>query len=117
MVTSAGVRPPGILRPALAVVNRTRTGVRLRALVVGLLVPGLVATSAYTTEVNAKIAFSTLERDGTELVRPALLALAETVAGHAPDLDAVRRAADDRPPLGLDDALRALPARAGTPPA
>jgi methyl-accepting chemotaxis protein len=113
MVTSAGARPPAILRPALAVMDRTRTGVRLGALVLVLLIPGIVATSAYTSEVNAKIAFSTLERDGTEVVRSALLALAETVTGHDPDLDAVRRAAADRPQLGLNDALRALPAGPG----
>ena len=54
-----------------------RTSVRLGALVLMLLIPGIGATCAYTSEVNAKIAFSTLERDGTEVVRPALLALAE----------------------------------------
>jgi methyl-accepting chemotaxis protein len=117
MVSSAGVRPPAILRPALALVDRTRTGARLGALVLVLLVPGIVATSAYTAEVNGKITFSTLERDGTEVVRPALLALADTVAGRNADLDAVRRAAADRPQLGLDDAVRALSAGAGTAPA
>ena len=116
MVSSAGVRPPAIQRPALAAVDRTRTGVRLGALVLVLLVPGVVATYAYTSEVNAKIAFSTSERDGTAVVRPALLALADTVAGNVPDLDAVRRAAADRPQLDLDDALRTLPAAAGTTP-
>ena len=68
MVTSAGARPPAILRPALAVVDRTRTGVRLGALVLVLLVPGIVATSAYTTEVNAKIAFQSCSSRGSETI-------------------------------------------------
>jgi methyl-accepting chemotaxis protein len=46
MVSHAGVRPPAILRPALVVVDRTRTGVRLGALALLLLLPGMVAISA-----------------------------------------------------------------------
>jgi methyl-accepting chemotaxis protein len=70
-----------------------------------LVVPGIAATYAYTAEVNSKIEFSAMERRGTELVRPALLALADTVAGRQPDLEAVRLAITRHPELELTDAL------------
>jgi methyl-accepting chemotaxis protein len=49
MVSHAGARPPAILRPALAAVDRSRTGVRLGALMLVLLVPGMVAMYADRT--------------------------------------------------------------------
>ena len=72
--------PPVVLRPVLAAADRMRTSVRLGVLVLVLMIPGIAATYSYTSEVNSKIAFSALERDGTRVVRPALLAMADTVA-------------------------------------
>ncbi|MFL6267114.1 MAG: hypothetical protein ACJ75C_13815, partial [Actinomycetes bacterium] len=98
-------RPPLLLRPALAAADRMRTSLRLGALVLALAVPGIVTTWAYTAEVNATIAFSAAERDGTDVVEPALLALADTVAGKTPDLAAVRDAMDAHPELDLESTV------------
>ena len=107
--------PPLMLRPVLAAADRMRTSRRLGVLVLVLVVPGIVAVSAYTSEVNGKVAFSAAEQRGTDVVRPALIALADTVAGRTPDLAAVRTAAAAHPDLKLADAVAALPASA-TPP-
>jgi methyl-accepting chemotaxis protein len=98
-VVSSAARPPVPLRPVLLAADRMRTSMRLGVLVLVLMVPGIAATYAYTTEANSKIEFSSLERDGTDVVQPALLALADTVAGRSPDLAAVRAAADRLPRL------------------
>jgi methyl-accepting chemotaxis protein len=95
----SATRPPVLLRPVLLAADRMRTSLRLGALVLVMMVPGVVATYAYTSEVNSKIAFSALERDGTDVVRPGLLALADTVAGRAPDVAALRSAAAHLPQL------------------
>jgi methyl-accepting chemotaxis protein len=95
----SAARPPVLLRPVLLAADRMRTSLRLGTLVLVLMVPGVVATYAYTSEVNSKIAFSALERDGTDVVRPALLALADTVAGRTPDVAALRSAATRLPQL------------------
>ena len=115
MVSSAARPPPVALRPVLLAVHRMRTSLRLGTLVLVLMVPGIVATWAYTGEANSKIGFSALELDGTDIVRPALLALAETAAGRSPDLAAVRSAADRLPQLKLHDAVAAIPASGGAP--
>ncbi len=107
-----GTHAPLFLRPVLAAADRTRTSIRLGVLVLVLMVPGIGATWAYTSEVNSQIAFSAAENEGTGVVRPALLALAVTVAGQTPDLAAVRRAAGARPDLKLDDVVAELPAAA-----
>ena len=93
--------PPVLLRPVLAAADRMRTSLRLGALVLVLAVPGIVATWAYTAEVNSTIAFSAAELEGTDVVEPALLALADTVAGKTPDLAAVRDAIAANPDLKL----------------
>jgi methyl-accepting chemotaxis protein len=93
---------PVPLRPVLAAADRMRTSLRLGALVLVLAVPGIVATWAYTAEVNATIAFSAAEMEGTDVVEPALLALADTVAGKTADLAAVRDAMDAHPDLNLE---------------
>jgi methyl-accepting chemotaxis protein len=104
-MASSVARPPALLRPALVAADRMRTSLRLGTLVLLLVIPGLLATYAYTSEANDKIAFSTLEHQGTEVVRPTLLALADTVAGRQPDLAAVRAAIDSHPDLKLRDEL------------
>ncbi len=111
-IGTMGTRAPLFLRPVLAAADRMRTSVRLGVLVLVLMVPGIGATWAYTSEVNSKIAFSAAEEEGTGVVRPALLALAATVAGQTPDLAAVRQAAAARPDLKLDDVVAKLPATA-----
>ena len=107
--------PPAMLRPVLAAADRMRTSMRLAVLILVLVVPGIVAASAYIGEVNSKIALSALEEQGTAVVRPALLALADTVAGRTPDLGTLRAAVAQHPALKLGDALAALPGNA-TPP-
>ena len=92
---------PVVLRPVLYAADRMRSSVRLGVLSLVLVVPGIVATWAYTAEVNAKIAFSAAEEEGTAVVEPALLALADRVAGKTPDLEAVRRAVAAHPDLNL----------------
>ncbi|WP_272493131.1 methyl-accepting chemotaxis protein [Jidongwangia harbinensis] len=104
-MASSVARPPALLRPALVAADRMRTSLRLGTLVLLLVVPGLLATYAYTSEANGKIAFSSLEYQGTEVVRPTLLALADTVAGRQADLAAVRTAIDAHPDLKLRDDL------------
>jgi methyl-accepting chemotaxis protein len=98
-VRGSAARPPVLLRLVLLAADRMRTSLRLGALVLVLMVPGVAATYAYTSEANSKIAFSALERDGTDVVRPGLLALADTVAGRAPDVAGLRSAAARLPQL------------------
>jgi methyl-accepting chemotaxis protein len=110
----AATLPPVLLRPALAAADWMRTSLRLGVLVLVLVIPGFAATYAYTSAANDKIGFSTLERDGTDVVQHALLALADTVAGRSPDLNTLRTAVQAAPHLKLAEALAALPASAGT---
>ncbi|GGK86442.1 methyl-accepting chemotaxis protein [Mangrovihabitans endophyticus] len=102
-------RAPGTLRPMLSIANRMRTGMRLLALVVFLLIPGGIATTMYTVETTDRIAFSSAEREGVDVVRPLLVALSDTVAGDTPDLDGVRAVVNDHPHLGAVDMAAALP--------
>jgi methyl-accepting chemotaxis protein len=108
------IKPPLPLRPALAAADRMRTSLRLGVLVLVLMIPGIVATYGYTTESNSKINFSAAERNGTVVVRPALLALADAVAGRTPDLAALKNAVAQYPDLKLDAALAAVPSATGT---
>ena len=101
MGTSAAPRAPVLLRPVLAAADRMRTSLRLGALVLFLMVPGMVATVGYTSEVNNKIDFSALELEGTEVMRPALIALADTAAGRPADLAPVQEAVAGHPELKL----------------
>jgi hypothetical protein len=103
------------LAPVLAVTDRLRTSARLAVLMVALLVPGLVATVAYTKNINGQIDFSADEQVGTKVVEPALLALADTVAGRTPDLTALKAAASANPSLELGKVMAAVdPAAART---
>ncbi|GAA3940231.1 methyl-accepting chemotaxis protein [Actinoplanes auranticolor] len=107
---------PALLRPVLPLADRMRTSTRLAALILVLMIPGIVATSAYVREARAQIAFSEAERQGLEVVRPALLALAATVAAKEPDLAGVRAAVAAHPDLRLEDSVRAVPGRLGPTP-
>jgi methyl-accepting chemotaxis protein len=108
------IKPPLPLRPALAAADRMRTSLRLGVLVLVLMIPGIAATYGYTSEANSKINFSAAERNGAVVVRPALLALADAVAGRTPDLGALKNAVAEYPDLKLDAALAAVPSGTGT---
>src|SRR3954470_18913336 len=112
-MASSAAHPPRVLRPVLPATDRMRTSLRLGALVLVLMVPGIVATYAYIAEVDSKIAFSALEREGTDIVRPALLALADSVAGRSSDLAALRSAAERLPDLKATVPSGADPAALG----
>jgi methyl-accepting chemotaxis protein len=107
---------PALLRPVLPLADRMRTSLRLVALVLVLMIPGIFATSSYVLQAQTRIDFSSAERDGLDVVRPALLALANTVAAKEPDLAAVRAAVAAHPDLRLADSLRAVPDRLGPSP-
>src|SRR5687768_7802105 len=107
---------PALLRPVLPLADRMRTSLRLGALVLVLMIPGIFATSGYFLQARNRIEFSSAERDGLAVVRPALLALANTVAAKEPDLAAVRAAVDAHPDLRLADSMRAVPGRLGPSP-
>ncbi|HEU4347119.1 MAG TPA: hypothetical protein VFR35_04955, partial [Actinoplanes sp.] len=94
-------RAPILLRPVLVAADRMRTSLRLGVLVLVLMVPGVVAAQAYLAEAGAKIAASSLEVEGAAVLEPALLAMADTVAGRPADLSAVRAAVRAHPVLKL----------------
>jgi methyl-accepting chemotaxis protein len=98
----------------LAAADRMRTGLRLGVLVLVLMIPGIAATYAYTGESNSKIDFSTAERDGTKVVRPALLNLAQVVAGQTTNLTELKAAVAAHPELKVADAMTAVPEATGT---
>ncbi|GLY97739.1 methyl-accepting chemotaxis protein [Actinoplanes sp. NBRC 103695] len=108
----AAAAAPVLLRPVLLAADKMRTSLRLGALVLVLMVPGAVATWAYTAEVNAKIQFSASEAEGTDVVEEALVAMADAVAGRTPDLGPVQAAMADHPDLKLTTRLPAATDRA-----
>jgi methyl-accepting chemotaxis protein len=102
-----------LLAPALWLADRVRTSTRLAVLSLVLLVPGLGATWAYTGSVNGQIDFTSAEVDGTEVVHPALDAMAELAAGRGPDLGPLRAEVAAHPDLQLADELNAVGAAQG----
>ncbi|MBO3743812.1 methyl-accepting chemotaxis protein [Actinoplanes flavus] len=108
MAGDAG-KPPVMLRPMLRITDRIRTATRLGVVVLALLVPGALATGMYTAVNSSSILFSTRERDGSEVLRPVLVALTDTAAGREPDLAAVRAAADAHPDLEVSETAAAVP--------
>ncbi|GAA3342882.1 methyl-accepting chemotaxis protein [Amorphoplanes nipponensis] len=107
---------PALLRPVVPPADRMRTSTRLAVLILVLMIPGIVATSGYVRQARNQMAFSTAEREGLAVVRPALLALAATVAAEEPDLAAVRAAVAAHPGLRLADSARGVPGRLGPTP-
>jgi methyl-accepting chemotaxis protein len=110
---------PWWLAPVLAVVDRLRTSARLAALVALLLVPGIVATAAFTHVIGGQVDFATSERAGVRVVRPALALMSKAVAGGSIDVTALQAAVDANPELNAADAMRAVAtaARGATDPA
>ncbi|MBZ5733473.1 methyl-accepting chemotaxis protein [Nocardioides sp. TRM66260-LWL] len=97
-----------MLSPATAVVRRLRLTLRLVVLAVVLLVPTGVLGQAFLTTTNGQIAFASNERAGVEVLRPALLAMAQATAQQPVDLEPLRAAVAAHPELGLDEALTAV---------
>ena len=118
-MTSPAGPPPVLLMPVLAVVARLRTGSRLATLVTLLVLPALFASWSFASALNGQIDFAASERTGVAVVRPALLALADTAAGRTTDLTPLREAVLKHPELGAEQALQAVSAstRAGDGPA
>jgi methyl-accepting chemotaxis protein len=108
-------RPPRLLRPALSLIDRLRSSARLGALIAVLLVPAAYATWSFVSVTGGQLAYTQAERNGVQVLRPALTALAQTVGGRPADLSALRAAAAARPELGLDDRLAAAVAATGAP--
>ncbi|GGK88571.1 methyl-accepting chemotaxis protein [Mangrovihabitans endophyticus] len=100
---SAAVGLPWPLRPVLAAADRMRSSLRLGVVVAVLVIPGLVATYAYSSSINADVSFSEAEKHGVEVMQPALQAMTETVAGRQADLSALQAAADKYPELVVGD--------------
>lgn len=96
--------PPAALRPALVLVDHLRTSARLIVLVGVLLVPLATAGWSYVSSVNGQIAFSGLEREGVDVVRPALLLMSGVASGQTAD-PADLRAAVESSDLDLDEQL------------
>jgi methyl-accepting chemotaxis protein len=103
---------PWWLAPVLAAVDRLRTSARLAALVALLLVPGIVATWAFTGVIGGQVDFASSERAGVEVVRPALAAMSAAVAGTQVDLTALQAAVAANPELNAGDPMRAVTAAA-----
>ena len=101
-------RPPVALLPVLSLLDRLRATSRLGVVIAVLLIPGLVATVAYTYSESNQISFSSSERDGVQVLRPTLAAMASLVAGKDFELSAVKAAVDAHPELGLVDSLSAV---------
>jgi methyl-accepting chemotaxis protein len=104
---------PALLRPLLVAADRLRTSARLAVLSVVLLVPGLIATYSYAGVIGGQVDFTTLEQAGTIVVRPALAALSDTVAGKSPDLSPLQAAVHVHPELKLDKVMSAVAGSGG----
>ena len=90
----------------LAINDRLRMSSRLAVLIVMLLVPGFVATFAFVSTTGDQATFAASEQAGIAVLRPTLTALAEIIAGKAPDLAAIDRTARAHPDLHLGTQLR-----------
>jgi methyl-accepting chemotaxis protein len=104
----AGARRPALLAPVDSLLTRLPTSARLAALVTLLLIPAAFVNVAYFRTISGQVDSSLAERDGVRVLRPALTAMATTVAGRTPDLAAVESAVTDEPGLALDAQWRAV---------
>jgi methyl-accepting chemotaxis protein len=102
------VRSPTLLLPALSLLDRLRTTSRLGVVIALLLVPGLVATVAYTYGEAGQISFSSSERDGVEVLKPALAAMATLTGSHELELGPTASAVHAHSDLGLDAELSSV---------
>lgn len=81
-------------------------------LVALLLLPALFATWSFASVLNGQVDFAASERRGVSVVRPALLALADTTTGRTTDLAPLRAVVQQHPELGAEQALDAVSAAA-----
>ncbi|MBK8074914.1 MAG: PilZ domain-containing protein [Kineosporiaceae bacterium] len=116
---SGARRPPLVLRPVVGIAGRLRTSLRLVVLVLVLLVPGVGATAAYSSAMGGQVAFTTKERAGVDVLRPALIAMADAASGEGTvDLTALQTAVAAHPELVPEAKLadvRTAAAAANTP--
>jgi hypothetical protein len=110
----AGARRPALLAPVDSLLTRLPTSARLAALVTLLLIPAAFVNVAYFRTISGQVDSSLAERDGVRVLRPALTAMATTVAGRTPDLAAVESAVTDEP--GLASTRSGGPSRRPTAP-
>jgi methyl-accepting chemotaxis protein len=104
----ATARRPVLLAPVNTLLSRLPTSARLAALVALLLVPSAIANVAFATTISNQLNFSLTERDGVQVLRPALTAMATTVAGGTPDLAAVGKVVAAEPKLQLTQQWKAV---------
>jgi methyl-accepting chemotaxis protein len=104
----AGSGRPWILAPALAVTGRMRNSARLGVIMAMLLIPGITATWSFASTIGGQTSFAASERVGVVVLRPALTALAATVAGRTPDIAGLGVAADAHPELSLATSMAAV---------
>jgi methyl-accepting chemotaxis protein len=110
---------PLVLAPVLLLTDRLRTRARLLTLVGLLVLPTLFATWSFTGALTEQIDFAAAERTGVEVVRPAVVALAQTAAGESADLTELEAAVQAHPELDAREPLDAVlaAAQAGDTPA
>ena len=107
-LTSASAVPPAVLQPVLVLIDRLRTSARLVLLVAVVLVPGVFATWSYAGVIGGQVSFAASERDGVQVLRPALAVLDATVSGDRVDLGALQAAVAAHPGLVSAPVLQAM---------
>jgi methyl-accepting chemotaxis protein len=99
----------------LSVTDRLRTSIRLGALSVVLLVPGVVGTWSFSSVIGGQIAFSDAERSGVDALAPALTLMTQTAVPGPAELAGVQDAAGRNPGLSLAGPVAAV-GKAGSDP-
>ena len=107
-------RPPWVLAPVAVLSDRLGTSLRLVFLVGLLVVPAVFATWAFAGAMGSQVDFTGKERQGAEVLGPALTALATTAGGTMPDLAGLDAAAAGSG-LDLTRPLAAVHSAAGGP--
>ena len=93
--------------------------IKLGLLIALLTVPSVLAGASYVGSVNTSVAVANKELAGSDVLRPALHAMADLAAANAPlpDLSELKAAVARHPELGLNDLMAAVNAAAtGTDP-
>lgn len=110
VLSGVAQRDNPVTRASSAVISRLKLWLKLGLLVGLLMVPTVFAGFAYLGSVNGTIGFSALEREGIEVIRPALHALTSLAADPQTELDLepLSAAVSAHPQLELDDDLQAV---------
>jgi len=109
-MTPVTAAPPAVLRPVLGLIDRLRTSARLVLLATVLLIPGVFATWSYAGVIGGQVSFAASERDGVQVLRPALEVLNATVSGDRIDLARLRAALAAHPGLAPAPVVQAMQA-------